>query len=215
MKRIKRSQGGFTLVEFSVSILVMTTFLGAAILVTESGSKAVDRARVETELENRLRRVLDRSADELMSTGQAVLFPDPAGDEGSEVLDFRRADGLVGNIVQWGDLTSLDFEYEEGEFDDGVDNNGNGLVDEGVLVLTRDQGTADAKRVVLCHGVSEWGLGEAPDNDDTNGNGVEDEAGFNVQRVDDLLFVRLTLEALDGEGNLVQRAMTTSVRLRN
>lgn len=214
MKRISR-RGGFTLVEFSVSLLVLSSFLGAAILVTRSGSKAVDQTRVSTELEMRIRRALERSADELMSTGRSVLFPDPTGDEGSETLDFRRATGLAGSNVTWGELCALAFEYEEGELDDGVDNNGNGLVDEGVLVLTRNKGAADARRVVLAHGVSEWGLGEEPNNADDDGNGVEDEMGFNVQREDDLLFLRLTLEAVDGDDNLVQREMTTTVRLRN
>ena len=215
MKRIKRSRGGFTLVEFSVSILVLTTFMGAAILVTKTGSQAVDSVRINTNLENRLRRVLERGADELMSTGEAVLFPDPEGDEGSETLDFRRAVGINGSNVLWGSLSSLDFQYEEGELDDGIDNNGNGLIDEGMVVLTLDKGTGNDRRIVLCHGVSEWGLGEAPSNADDNGNGVEDEMGFNIQRVDDLLYLRLTLEALDSQGTLVQRAMTTSVRLRN
>jgi hypothetical protein len=67
---------------------------------------------------------------------------------------------------------------------------------------------------VLCHGVRELLEGEVADGDDDNGNGVSDEAGFNVHRVGDVLFVRLSVEESLENGTIV-RTLETSVRLRN
>ena len=42
-----------------------------------------------------------------------------------------------------------------GEIDDGLDNNGNGLVDEGQVVWITDLGLPGQRAVVLCNWVSE------------------------------------------------------------
>ena len=89
----------------------------------------------------------------------------------------------------------------------------NGLVDDGLLVLTRDVGGND-QRIVLCRGVREYFEGEVGDGDDDNGNGLTDERGFHIQRVDGVLFVRLSLEESVPTGSVV-RTLETAVRLRN
>jgi hypothetical protein len=93
------------------------------------------------------------------------------------------------------------FDYEEGELDDGADNNGNGLVDEGCLFWTRDVGEPSEKTHVIARGVREYLEGEEPNLDDDNGNGLEDERGFCLERVGEALVIRLTLERqVSGEG---------------
>ena len=107
------------------------------------------------------------------------------------------------------------FEYETGEIDDGRDNNRNGLVDEGVVVLLRDAGGANEQRVVLCHGVRERLEGELVNGLDDNGNGLVDEKGFCLQWVDGVLALWLSIELIDGNGMHEVRTLQTSVRIRN
>lgn len=213
--RIRHTRAGFSLLELTIAIVLLTVFLGTAGLAVRQGYDAYRNTSSVADLQTRLRRAMDGTAGELVATGREVLFPDPVGDYGSETLSFRNAVGLAGTGPLWGDLNRIGFEYEAGDPDDGVDNDGDGLVDEGLLVLTRDVGGPNEMRVVLCSGVAEMGAGETIDDDDENGNGVKDEMGFNVQRVDDVLVLRLTLEARDAGGREQLRSVQTSIRLRN
>jgi len=214
-KRARRGKRGFTSLEVLISTAILGMLMGGVSLIMHTSLGAYREAQLSAELEGRLRRAVDRVAQELVSTGADVITPDPSGEFGSSTLEFRRAIGLTGDVVNWGSRMNISFDYEAGEIDDGVDNNGNGLVDEGVLALDLNVGAANEKRVVICHGVSELGEGEAINLDDDNGNGVKDEAGFNVRLEDDVLVLRLTLEAIDRNGTLVQRSVETGVRFRN
>jgi hypothetical protein len=110
---------------------------------------------------------------------------------------------------------TIGFEYEPGEVDDGVDNDGDGLVDEGQVVLTRNAGSANATRAVLVKNVAELLQGEDLNGADDNGNGMEDEAGFCLQRDGEVVHIRLTLESVDDTGNVLRRTTETSIRMRN
>jgi hypothetical protein len=187
--------------------------MSSAVMAARGGLGAFRATQETSDAEARVRRALDRAVFELLSAGASELLPDPSGEFGTGDLQFRKAIGLNGTVPQWGPTISLAREYATEELDDDVDNDGNGLVDDGVLVLTRDVG-GDERRVILCRGVRELLEGEVADGDDDNGNGVRDEAGFNVHRVGQVLFVRLSVEEALESGTIV-RTLETSVRLRN
>jgi type II secretory pathway pseudopilin PulG len=207
------ARAGFTLTEALIATALMVLLMSSAVLAARGGMGAFRATQDATDAETRVRRALDRVAFELLSAGADELQPNPDGDFGTANLLFRKAVGLAGTTPLWGTPLSIGFEYATGEVDDGADNDGNGLVDDGVLVLVRDPGV-DERRVVLCHGVAEMLEGELPNGADDNGNGVNDEAGFNVHRVGDVLWLRLSVEEPIETGTLV-RTLETSVRLRN
>jgi len=209
-----RARAGFTLIEVAISALVFVLLMGAMGLVTTVGQSAYRATSIVADLDGSARRSLRRAADELTTIDGVNMFPDATGD-GTETLTFTQATGVVNGVVVWGPTTSVGFEYEIGEVDDGQDNDGDGVIDEGVLVFIRDAGGANEKRVVLCHHVREWAQGEVDNNVDDNGNGLVDERGFNVQRVGDVLTLRLWLEGSGGGGTTVVRQNQTTVRLRN
>src|SRR5262249_41383601 len=97
----------------------------------------------------------------------------------------------------------------------GVDDDGDGLVDERNLVMTRNVGTANEVSIVLCHDVARWYPGEISNVADDNGNGVVDESGFNVQRTGDLLTIRLCIEQPTAGGQKISATAETGVVLRN
>ena len=91
--------------------------------------------------------------------------------------------GLASRLGPW--LTQgqrFEFVYDPDEVDDGQDNNGNGLIDEGRIVWTRNVGAPDERSVVLCHQVREYLEGEVPNGLDDNGNGLVDEKGLSFER---------------------------------
>jgi hypothetical protein len=106
-------------------------------------------------------------------------------------------------------------ELDEGELDDGADNDGDGLVDEGRVVLIEDQGGAAERRVVLTNGVAELQDGEEANNADDNGNGLVDETGLSFSATGETVFVRLTCQRRTDDGRLLVQAAETAVRLRN
>ncbi len=206
-------RAGFTLVEAIVTGSLLLLLLSSAVLAARGGMGAFRATRDTGDAETRVRRALDRAAFELLSAGAGELLPNPTGDFGTDTLQFRKPVGLTGTTPDWGPTMRLAFEYATGEIDDDLDNDGNGLVDDGVLVFTRDVG-GNQQRVVLCRNVAELLEGELANGADDNGNGVRDEAGFNVHRVGDVLFVRLSVQEPMETGTIV-RTLETSVRLRN
>ena len=205
--------------EIVIAISVMAVGLGMGLMGTLRSTEAFRTSDRRATEETNVRRALRRVADELSATGEVGSYPDP-GTAGNSTITYRRAIGFVGGVVQWGELKSLSLEPETGEVMDGLDNNENGLVDEGMIVLIRGVGGADQQRIVLCHGVSRFLEGEIENGDDDNENGMDDEAGFVLQRDPSegdgsLLNISVTLEGIDQDGTRFQRTLSTSTRMRN
>ena len=200
------------MVELVIAVALLVLLFTSAVLAARGGMGAFRATQDAGEAEARVRRALDRVAFELLSASAGDLLPNPTSDWTSS-LQYARTVGLNGTTRVLANPDRLAFEYETGETDNSLDDDGNGLVDDGVLVLTRDVLGAE-QRVVLCHGVRERLEGEGANGADDNGNGLIDEAGFNVRRVGNVLFLRLSLEAA-GENSTIVRTLETSVRLRN
>lgn len=192
---------------------------GIALLLGMAGVEAggeflsFDRFQLATEAE--AQRALQRMVRELTSSGRSVMVPRASGDYGAERLDFRRAQGLREGEMHWGALQRLVLEYDPGEYNDGLDNDEDGVADEGRLVLVRNVGKAEEERIVLCHDVREFLEGETFDGQDDNGNGVVDERGFNLHWADGVLWVRLTIERANRFGKVALVTVESAVDVRN
>lgn len=209
-------RAGFSLIELMIGLTIAAILATSATMAAAQSFLAFKTAKLNSSLEANVRRSLDRAVRELIGTSFEVITPPTLANQfGASDVVFQEVSAIVGSDVVWGNPKRLAFEYEDGELDDGVDNNGNGLVDEGVLVLRMNDGMANERRIVICHNVRELLEGEEDDGDDDNGNGVIDEAGFNVHRVGDVLTIRLTLEEPSEETGSVMRTLATSIRLRN
>jgi type II secretory pathway pseudopilin PulG len=219
MKCQRETRNGFTLVEAVLGVAIMAIVSVAGVIAANRGVGAYETARMTTSVEQKVQRALQRAARELMPSSLGVVTPPNLDDQfGSSDITFAQAIGYdqATETILWGPVTRLRFEYERGEIDDGIDNNGNGIADEGILVMIRDDGGPNETRSVLCSNVREFLEGEEDNNADDNGNLIEDEAGFNVHQEGDVLTLRLTIEETSDKimGSIV-RTLTTSVRLRN
>ena len=206
---------GFSLLELVISISLLAAVALMAGQVSSTGIGVFNASNSQTILGERAQRVLDRIGEEVSKTGAGFYFPDPGEELGTAALSFQQVTGLTGTEADWGPLMMIAFEYENGEINNGADDNGNGLIDEGVVVMTQDVGGAEQTRVVLCHGVSEFLAGEISNGEDDNGNILRDEEGLSFQRFGNMMTIYLTVELIDRDGNLIQRTLETSVRLRN
>jgi prepilin-type N-terminal cleavage/methylation domain-containing protein len=213
--RSRRAARGFTLVELAISAALLGIVSGAVVVASVRGRAAFDTASLQNGVDGDVRRAIDRVAAELVTAGATQLNPNPTGVLGTDALDFRQVTGTAGGAAVWGAQMRIAFEYDTGELDNWLDDDGDGLVDEGRVVLTRDVGGANELRAVLCHDVRELAQGEVLNALDDNGNGVVDERGFNVVRVGDALTIRLTVERTAPGQAPCTRSLQTAVSLRN
>ena len=96
-----------------------------------------------------------------------------------------------------------------------MDNNGNGIVDEGLIALITDPGGAAERREVLARFVAARLEGEEENGLDDNGNGLVDERGFSLVREGRLLEVRITTLGADRADQPVPRTVRATVAIRD
>lgn len=206
----------FTLVELVVSVSIMGLLVGSMGVFQARSREHTDSILVRERVETQARRALTRVVDELRGVGFSLLVPDPTSSLGASTLTFQKpVDVTAGGAVVWGSASRLELELEPGETDDGSDEDGDGLVDERRLVLTRGIGTAGERSIVLCTDIPELAEDEAPNGADDDGDGLVDEPGFSIRRVGDLLTIRLTVLAPMAGRDPVASSLETSVVLRN
>ena len=207
--------GGYTLLEMSIVLVLLAMVIGAITTVGSSSDRTYRTGTTAAHLEAQAETAVARIVSELRIARRASLTPDPTPGAGSVVIEYVQPVGITNGTVQWGPPRRLALELAARELDDGIDNDGNGLVDEGRVVLTEDLGGPGERRHVITRWVRELAAGEVANGLDDNGNGLVDEPGFLVERFGETLVVRLTLEQKDGEGRLRARSARTSARMRN
>jgi Tfp pilus assembly protein PilE len=213
---------GTTMVELLVAALIMTSVLGAIGVTVLAGTRSYEEGVAKADVDAQARRQVSRIAEEFLTASRASLTDGAAmwsgGDEDDGEVEFRylQVMGGAGGVPQLSPQRRVRLDYAQGELDDGLDNNGNGLVDECRILLTLDTGTA--MEVGIGGFVREFLQGETGGNDvDDNGNGLNDERGLCMTFDGDTntLMVRLTIERLTSQGRLVTSTAETSVLLRN
>jgi hypothetical protein len=211
----RKQRGGFSLVELAASTAALIVVLGAILMMGVASNRAYRAGAMDSVVESQLQTALERIVTELMTAGLDVLPPDPPDGHGLSELEYRQAIDVNNGAVVWSTARRLAFEIEPGEIDDGLDNDGDEMVDEGQVVLVQDAGTPDERRLILTRWVPELLEGEEPNEVDDNGNRLVDERGFAMQWIDESLVVHLTLSRRDSEGVLWRRTAQTAVRIRN
>ena len=208
------SQGGFTLVEMAIAVVLLSVLGGLFFMTTESTTNAVGTGVAVAELDARALRALDRVCDSLKSTSADMATPQSVAPFFGTELEFQRALGAnPDGTIAWSPVERYELEYDEA--DNGADDDGDGLVDEGRLVWIEDPGAAGERRVVLCQGVREYLEGESFDGEDENENGLIDERGFALDFEGGRVTVRLTLVSRDAKGHPLTSTAQRSVAFRN
>lgn len=212
----RRARAGFTIVEVAIGVLLLSAMTGIFVLTTQTTSSAMRTGVAVADLDAQALRALERVCSGLKSAGAALVAPQAVAPFSGTTLDYQRGLGAdaAGNPL-WAPLERIVLEYFDA--DDGVDQDGDGLIDEGQLVWIGDVGGANERRIVLCHDVREYLEGETLDAADENGNGLIDERGFSLDFDDDgtRVRVRLTLEGRDAKGLLIASTVERTVSFRN
>jgi hypothetical protein len=216
LPRRRRRRAGLTLVEAAITVALFGVVLGAVALVTESSTRSLQTGAAVTDVQGRLHGGLDRIADLVRATRLDAVDPTPAAPFHSELLDLQRVEGFGPAGIAWSSPERIHLEHEPGEVDDGLDNDGDGLIDECRIVHTQAFGLAGERAIVLCTSVREWLEGELPANGlDDNGNGLVDERGLSFDFDEGRITIRISLEELGPSGMTITRTLATTIALRN
>jgi len=199
-----------------ISSAIMAVILGAIGLTVLRGKENFRQGVTTAVLDARGRRVLERIVTEMQGAEITSLTPNPTPPLGSSNLRFRSSAGYNGTTPLWTPWSRIQFLPDPRDPVNGVDNDGDGMIDEGRVVLIRDDGGPNQVQITLANNVSRLLQGETANVADDNGNGLTDEAGlsFSVD-VDRTLTIRLSLGARDPRGRTMVRTVQTSVHTRN
>lgn len=178
------------------------------------GKATFRRSTARTDLDTRVTRTVEHIARELAPADRDTVWPALLPPLSSSDVRLRAPAGFVDGAVAWGPEVAFVRELEPGELDDGIDNDGDGSVDEGVVVRIDEPGDRE-RRTVLARGVAELLQGEELNGIDDNGNGLIDEPGLCFHILGDALVVRLSLEAPGPDNDRIVRSLETRVLLRN
>lgn len=206
---------GFTLTEAVMSLALLGVISGSLTMVFRANSRAVHTGSRSSELSALALRGLEEVCERLLSSSREQCDPQLDTPWHTPVVDYQRAVGRAGNAIAWGSPERIEFQYAPGEVDDGVDNDGNGLIDEGRVVWLENPGLANERSLVLCNWVREYLEGETPDGLDENGNQLRDEEGLAFEFEGNQVTVRLTLERPDREGFLITHTVERTIAFRN
>ncbi len=212
-------QRGFTVAELLITLVLLAVVLTGAFQASERGMSLFRTSSVQGDVNGRTARLAARITKELLAADAASLNPNlmpPAvpPNMGDDSLEFRTAESFAGGLVLSAPRR-IAWEVETGELENDLDDDGDGLVDEGQVVLTLDVGLPEERRVVLASGVRGRLEGSPPNAVDDDGNGLTDERGLCFTRQGDAIVVWVSLERAGEGGAPVVRTQQFSVLLRN
>ncbi|MSR61945.1 MAG: prepilin-type N-terminal cleavage/methylation domain-containing protein [Planctomycetes bacterium] len=210
--RERASIQGFTLVESLIAVSLLAVLFLAVAQTSSRASDAFDEGGTEHTLSTGLHRALERIVRAIEFSDGSLIAS--ATEDGNENVSFQTPASFEGGVVTWTPQRIL-AELEPGELNDGLDNDGDSLIDELRVVLVQDDGGANETRVVLVSGVAELAEGELANAVDDNGNGLVDESGLTFSADENVVTVRLTCQRQDEGRRLLTKTAETAVRLHN
>lgn len=165
-KRTSTTRSGFTLVEALIVATVLGIVLYGVFGVLAASSNSYRHSTANLDMESRGSRLMERLVDALRRSGGTTLTSVPVNPLWTTTLDFQRSQGFEGVAGNWSEVEGLRVDLAvgslrwlrepgmvsqaviddvqsvrpllEGEIANGLDDNGNGLIDEPGFCVTRE-----------------------------------------------------------------------------
>ncbi len=160
VRRASASAGekGLTLVEATVALVLLVAVIGLAVSTLLTTTRVLGQASDHAVVEATAQRAANIVIVEVRQSGRpgsgsgiAVDAGTPTPGGGPNRIVFRKNLGFdeTTETITWSPAVTFAFEYDDRESGNGLDDDGDGLVDEGRLVrLDTDPGGA-ARRIVV------------------------------------------------------------------
>jgi hypothetical protein len=204
---------GMTLVEALIATTIMTAIAGSIGLVVRSTSSAMSAVTVSVHEEARARRGMNRVKELLRGSARSTIAPQPNHPAWDTWVEFQRVSGQVNGVPTFEPLERIALRVDPTDPVDGVDNDGDHLIDEGELVWTRGIGSPEQTSFVLVRGVANRFELEQLNGVDDNANGLIDEQGVCFTYSDNTVTVRITIEQASREGAVTRASYESTISL--
>lgn len=217
MHRLPSQARGFTMLELLVATSIMAVVIGGSVRLMTATSNVYRESSIRASASVTADRAVQAIARTLVgSSPGTVSGPVASPNTWSEQVTFDELEGVdpATGAAQWR-TCRITFHHAPGETNNGVDDDNNGLVDDGEVELITNYGGPWAATTQLYRNVREYAAGESPNGSDDNENGLIDERGLSFQRVGNSIVVRLTIGVPDGKGNVSIETAQTTVAMRN
>jgi prepilin-type N-terminal cleavage/methylation domain-containing protein len=163
-RRITR-KGGFTMVEISIALVLLGLVLANVFMVLYGTTRSYGQKNAVFETEAQVRRTLDRTALALIGANRSTVYTVLPAPFSTSEIHFETNLGVQGGALAWSQPQTIALElgdrnkivwsetssenrrvvwsewarnYLAGEILNGVDDNGNGLIDEKGLSFDLD-----------------------------------------------------------------------------
>lgn len=209
MRRATLRHAGFTMIEMTIALAGTVIIFALVMFGTNRAFDTWEGTVASAEIERMANQSMDRMISVLADASTTTIAEDLSAPDGGSTITFQQRTGFASGSVVWGPKTVLQWASDPDDPRDDKDNDGDGLIDEGEILMT----DADGQRVVIARNVTEFLQGETDDSKDENGNGLEDEQGLCFELDGALLVIRLTLSKRGADGEIVTRSSEGSIRL--
>ena len=145
-------RGGFTLLEVLIALTVLALLLSSVGLLASGSKNAFSRGTTVSAMELRTGLTSSVIRSELSLALAGSLMPEIQSGQRVTELTYVRALGWEGETTITTAPRTLRFEIDPTEANNGADDDGDGLIDEGILVLIEDVGLPTEHRRVLARG---------------------------------------------------------------
>jgi prepilin-type N-terminal cleavage/methylation domain-containing protein len=153
-----RGSSGFTLLEILIALALLAILVGKVTVILNTSSRFLNQNMADVMLEDQAHRALDRVAYAILSSDRGTLLPEAEKPLFTSDLDYRVSLGVENGVVVWNDPENIGVgaqpnqlvwrsnprtpgerrvvwsnivrPFLEGEIQNGVDDNDNGIVDE-------------------------------------------------------------------------------------
>ncbi len=140
------SPSGFTLLEVMIYLMIIGILIMPIISLVLTSSRFVQELDSSGKIMERNRSVLHRVETELREAIRtSIVISNP-----ERRIIFRQASGYDGNAIVPGDEIAFRFRITDDEIWNGKDDNGNGIIDDGILIR-RNRTTGE--QLILCSGI--------------------------------------------------------------
>lgn len=218
--RGQAARQGMTLVEMMIAVTVFAVLMGGVMRSMQSATGLMESTSAVLEVDRKARRFGQELRGAFENAGGATLAPQlpipGLGDPTPFLTDvrFQTVRGWSAGSLVLGPVERIFARIEPTETNNGLDDDGDGLIDELELVHIPDEASGSSVALVLARGVLERVPGEEPNGVDDNGNGLVDEPGFSITQSGDRVTVRWAIGIVDDHGTTLTRESTFQIDLQ-
>lgn len=205
---------GAALLQVAVATVIAVIGLGIAGTALSRAQTTSRDSALRTALDRRRAQGIDALIDALQDASASSIATDLSAGAAASSLTFRAKVGISGDTPTLGEATTLEWVIDPRETDNGLDDDRDGLVDEGFVRRTVGTG-GTARTDVIVRDVCRRLEGETVNSNDDNGNGAADERGFLLIRSGNRIRVWLSVSARMRDGTTSVRTMGGSVDVSN